>query len=419
MITFNNKNHNTRRTKKCLGNNQTGGKYIDKGGFGCVIMPALKCSAKDKNVEKMVSKVIPATDKDFYNELRISQMLKKLDPSKKYYLTFEKYCYINNIPKDRDDLENVHFLDDEFSKYERVSDSSDSKENKVGNEIKNDAKDAAGDKKRTKDEKTCKIEIALKPVNLIMDYGGYSLSTIMKVNRKEQGTKAKMHQMFIDNLRVYFKHLILGLIKMHFHRIVNRDIKPRNIMMNWNKDDNTVQIRYIDFGLSDFLSNEFCSSINNIRAKGTPTYYAPELIVAYIIRKYRDRSPAYIIGKIFRELDDNVKKSMININEKEMLGNYKENCINLYQKIDSLFDNNQILPIYFGTENNKFNGYLQKADIYALGLSIFIFLYVYSDIDILGNTQLYDLLIHMITIDPDKRYNAVQCLSHPYFHSPN
>jgi serine/threonine protein kinase len=110
---------------------------------------------------------------------------------------------------------------------------------------------------------------------------------------------------------------------------------------------------------------------------------------------------------------------MININEKEMLGNYKENCINLYQKIDSLFDKDEILPIYFGTEKNKFNGYLQKADIYALGLSIFIFLYVYSDIDVRGNLQLYDLLIHMIAIDPDKRYNAVQCLSHPYFHSPS
>ena len=45
-------------------------------------------------------------------------------------------------------------------------------------------------------------------------------------------------------------------------------------------------------------------------------------------------------------------------------------------------------------------------------------LFVYSDIDISANSQLYDLLLHMITFDPDKRYNAVQCLSHPYFHSP-
>jgi serine/threonine protein kinase len=333
------------RTLKNDTSNQNGGKYLDKGGFGCVITPALKCSNKDKNVDKMVSKIIPATDKDFYNELRISQMLKKLDPSKKYYLTFEKYCYINNIPKDRDDLENVHFLDDEFSKYELIDSEKDRQASKTtsdrnrdrdkdrdGDDHKDKIKDKSKIQKRVKDEKTCKIEIALKPVNLVMDYGGYSLSTIMKINRKQQGTKAKMHQIFIDNLRIYFKHLILGIIKMHFNRIVNRDIKPRNIMMNWNKDNNTVQIRYIDFGLSDFLSNEFCSSITNIRTKGTPTYYAPELVVSYLIRKYRERSPAYIIGKIFREIDDNVKKSMININEKESS-----------HKSDDL----PIMPVYF------------------------------------------------------------------------
>ena len=62
---------------------------------------------------------------------------------------------------------------------------------------------------------------------------------------------------------------------------------------------------------------------------------------------------------------------------------------------------------------------LQKADVYALGLAIFIMLYVYSDVDVRGNADLYDLLIHMIAMDPDKRYNAVQCLSHPFLQSVN
>ena len=102
------------------------------------------------------------------------------------------------------------------------------------------------------------------------------------------------------------------------------------------------------------------------------------------------------------------------INERELLGNYKENIQSLYYKINDLFESDKILPAYFGTEKNKFNGYLQKADVYALGLAIFIMLYVYSDIDVKGNADLYDLLIHMIAMDPDKRYNAVQCLSHPF-----
>ena len=32
-----------------------------------------------------------------------------------------------------------------------------------------------------------------------------------------------------------------------------------------------------------------------------------------------------------------------------------------------------------------------------------------------NDSKLYDLLSNMINLDSDKRYNAVQCLSHPYF----
>ena len=387
--------HNSVKQSRRYSLKQKGGKFIDKGGFGCVVAPALKCSQKDKDktMETKVSKIIRAVDNDISNELKISQILKKLDPHKKYYITFEKYCYINDIPEDRTDLVSVHYVNDELTKYSVL------------------------EGQLEKDKNACHIELSLKPVNLIMDYGGYSLSNIVRINRKIHGTKSQMHKLFVDNLRVYFKHLILGIVKMHFNRIVNRDIKPRNIMMNLNKETNQVQIRYIDFGLSDFLTTEYCSDRDNIRSKGTPTYIAPELIIAYVLRKYSDRSDMFMMKKIMREMEDNVKHSFSRINEKEMLGNLQENIMNLFEKIKQLFNNNKILPIYFGTEHNKFNGYLQKADVYALGLSIYISLHHYSNINVQKNKDLHDLLTHMIAIDPDKRYNAVQCLSHPYFQS--
>ena len=385
--------YNTRTQAQDKKKMQIGGKYIDKGGFGCVITPALKCSLSDKNTDKFVSKIRKTTDSDFYNEIKISNILKKLDPGKKYYLTIDKYCYINNIPPDRKDLLEVNYIDDNHEKFDIVSGQSE------------------------KDKHACDIDLSLKPINMLMEYGGYSLNTIMKVSRKMQGTKAKMHQMFVDNLRPYLKHLILGIIKMHFHRIVNLDIKPRNIIMNWNKDTNNVQLRYIDFGLSDFLTEEFCSSYDNIKSKGTPTFISPELIISYIVSRYTSRSDNYKLKIIFQELDT-FRKNIIHIRETQLLGNYKQNVFYLYQKIKNLYSNEKLLPVYFGSEKNKFNGYLQKADVYSLGLCIFIMLFVYSDIDISANSQLYDLLLHMITFDPDKRYNAVQCLSHPYFHSP-
>ena len=374
---------------------QNGGKFIGKGGFGCVVFPALKCSKKDKNTDTMVSKVIPTQDVNYSNELKISQVLKKLDPVKKYYLTFDKYCYINNIPEERRDLLNVHYLNDALTKWEVI------------------------EGQPEKDKNACLLELALKPINLIMDYGGYSLTDISVVSTKLIGTKAKMHKLFIDNLSANFKHLVLGIIKMHFNRIVNRDIKLRNIMMSFNKDTKQVQLRYIDFGLSNLLTTVFCSDYNNIRITGTPNYIAPELYVASVINRYRERSSTYQLHKITHDLDVNFKHSIMRINEGELLGNYKENTESLYHKVHNLYQSGKILPAYFGTEKNKFNGYLQKADVYALGLAIFIMLYVYSDVDVRGNADLYDLLIHMIAMDPDKRYNAVQCLSHPFLQSVN
>jgi serine/threonine protein kinase len=69
---------------------------------------------------------------------------------------------------------------------------------------------------------------------------------------------------------------------------------------------------------------------------------------------------------------------------------------------------------YFGT--NKYDGYLQKSDIYGLGINIYKSLYYYNKIDIQRKyPQLYDLLMNMIKFDPDERYNVLQCLNHPYF----
>jgi serine/threonine protein kinase len=391
-----------KKTKRILQNNKTklkpnnalvlhnlrGGKYVDEGAFGCVITPALPCSHKDKNLEKYVSKI---SREDITDEIKISSILSKLDPNNKYYITYNKYCYLNNIPDYRNDLVSVHYTDEAFTKFEIEP----------------------GQEK--KDKKACYVELDLKPINIIMEHGGYSLSSIMKTSRKSKGTRALMHQMFIDNLRPYLKHLILGIVKMHNNRIVNRDIKQKNIVMNWNKENNDVALRYIDFGLTEFLTTEFCRHISNINRHGTLLYISPEVHIAYVLRKYSNRSEHYIQKTIITEIYSHVKKALIKINEPELFGNLDNNIKILYEKIKHLYDNNKILPIHFGSDKNKFNGYIQKCDVYALGISIFETLYVYSKIDVRQNTKLYDLLIHMLAFDPDKRYNAVQCLSHPYF----
>jgi serine/threonine protein kinase len=253
----------------------------------------------------------------------------------------------------------------------------------------------------------------------------------MKTNRKGNNINAKMHQMFIDNLKIYFKHLIIGLLKMHNNRIINKDIKQRNIMLYWQpsekedakdakdaKDTNNIMaIRYIDFGLSQFLTGEFCSDIQNIDLKGTPYYIPPELFVCAFIIKYKDRTESYQLKKIEKYIFEHVNKALNIINEKQIIVKLKSTINILYKKIKYLYEKDKLLFAYFGSDTNKYNGFLQKADVYALGLSIYETLYKYSSINVKQNEKLYDLLLHMIDMNSDTRYNVVQCLSHPYFTS--
>ena len=93
----------------------------------------------------------------------------------------------------------------------------------------------------------------------------------------------------------------------------------------------------------------------------------------------------------------------------------------VYNNILYHFKNKTILDIYFGSNtkirnNNILDGYLQKADVYALGCSMYDFLLINSTIiDVKKNIKLHHLLKKMIHPDPKKRYNILDCLKHPYF----
>ena len=398
-----------------------GGKFIDKGGFGCVVTPALACSRSDKNLNTSISKIIKHNSDSLNKELKLNTILNKLDPYHKFYVTVEKSCVINEIPKSRTDLTNVKYRDDKLSKFNINS---------------HELTDKYGTKKRI-DKNFCDIDLDLKPVNLIMPYAGISLTSIMKTNMKSDSIRGQMHTMFITNLKLYFKHLVIGLVKMHNNRIVNKDIKQRNIMLQLlskphteddnddddddnhkNTDSNIMIIRYIDFGLSEFLTKEFCENIDNIDLKGTPYYISPEIFVSDFIIKYKDRSESYQKTKIMHYIQKHVYKTLSILGEKTITAKLKSTIDILYNKIKYLYEKDRLLLAYFGSDNNKFNGYLQKADVYALGISIYETLYRYSNINIRKNNDyrvLYDLLSHMIEMNPDNRYNIIQCLSHSYF----
>lgn len=370
-----------------------GGRYIDKGGFGCVITPAIPCSKADKNLDESVSKVIRDPDDDIKNEIIISNILKSIDKEQQYFITYNKYCYLTELPEGRTDITDVKYKDADFSRFS--------------------LKDAR--QKKTMDNKFCDVDLNKKPVNIIMPYAGYSLSAIMKSNRKNQGLLPKMNQMFVDGLKKYFKHLLIGLRKMHENRLVNRDIKEKNITVALDANTNSLKLRYIDFGLTQFLTSDFESDLENISSDGTYFYMSPEIFISRTITKYPGETKSYHMRKIMQKVENDLLVALRRIDENVLLDDIEGKIESLYEKILNLFINGKLAPVFFGTAKNKFNGYLQKADVYALGLTIYDCLYTYSKIDVKRNKNLRSLLLNMLNLNADKRYNVEQCLSHEYF----
>lgn len=496
--------HNTLNTHKRLNKDiQNGGKFLGKGSYGCVITPSLSCESdikkskltrklnkrnsnsksKDnsKNNSSTVSKIILKPNDYIKDEISISNKLKSIDPEQQYFLTINKYCKVKKIPTDRSNIAKVEYLHN----YNN-NDNNDNNSNKYKYKYHKL-------EKKSLDKKYCPVDLSRKPINLIMSNGGYDLieiadivnyygidgidgidgiNSINVIDSKykkhsqtniDELTKHKIttSKMLFRNLKECIKNLLKGLLKMHQNRIVNRDIKEENIMANYDDKNKKMYIRYIDYGLSEMLTPNYCSRYNNINVQGTNDLIPAEIYITYYINKYmktkktgtssfsnsrkglgnkisnfyssiynaysknsnktiksdksdkNDKNDKYIMSLINESINEYIKKMLKSLNISTIeLNNI---VIKLYNEIKTMFNNNTILDKYFGV-NDILNGFLQKGDVYALGLTLYELLDVYTNvIDIKKDIRLYDLLKHMIDLNPNTRYNALQCLKHPYF----
>jgi serine/threonine protein kinase len=416
-----NNTNNSKKTKHIL----KGGKYLDEGGFGCVVRPALTCThlSKNINLNTYVSKIISDPDAidDTEDEIEISKILNHIDPNNDYYIPIKEYCYLNKLPKDRTNVVDVEFKDEKHKKQKKYT----------------------IPKHLLIDKQHCAMDLNDKPLNLILPFGGISLSKIMKIDRKDTyNMKARMHQLFITNIKTYIKHLLMGIELMHRYKIVNRDIKQKNIMLyveplmvpkldtldlkTVNPDIKTImKMRYIDFGLSTYIKSSLTNNIYNINLNGTKRYIPPELFIVYYLIKYRHESSKYKLDYITKQINEHVKKALERIEETPMITTLNEKVTLMINKLNYLYTTNsdKLLDKYYGVNTtSKYNGYLQKADVYALGITIFDTLQLkkHSNIDVRekkSDNSLYNLLLKMIELNPDDRFNVIECINHPYFKS--
>ena len=392
---------------------QDGGRYLGQGSYGCVVTPALPCDKRtksNKETKGKVSKIILKSSETIDDEINISKKIKNLDKTGRYFVTFDDSCPLKTIPPERSNVASSRYLNNS-----------------------NESRHVVLDRRKKLDVKYCPVDLTENPINIIMPYGGIDMYEL--INNSEQ-TKFKiiLKKAIIQNIKSCFMNLVEGLYILHSNNVVLRDIKEENIIANLihktNSRDISLDVRnigqysatlkYIDFGLSEHLTKSFTSNMENIYRAGTETFIPPEIFITNDLNYYIKNEPQnideyFVFENVYSFLKQNTRDYLLALYEYETVKDFKQKIINLYNQIFKEFQNETtILNKYFGRNKMKYDGYLQKADIYALGLTIYEFL-ISCNVQIKNNRLLYDLLINMLNLDPNNRYNVIQCLKHPYF----
>jgi len=184
-------------------------------------------------------------------------------------------------------------------------------------------------------------------------------------------------------IKKYLYQIISGIAYCHTHRILHRDLKPQNLLI----DKNTKELKLADFG----LARAFDIPIKRYTHEVVTLWYrAPEILLGS--PHYSTPVDIWSIGCIFAEM----------VNQKPLFPGESEidQLIRIFSVLgtpnESLWPGISMLPDY--SENfPKWN---------PKNLKEFV-----PDLDDLG----VDLLTKMLQYEPSKRINARQALAHDYF----
>ena len=400
----------TPRTKK---RGLQGGNKLGEGGFGCVIVPHIPCSKKELPKSKIyISKIIQSNFRDYREEVKLMNKIKKIDPNNKHLISFEDTCVLND-----NDVKNRKYAGDILRvKYNTIG-SKISKEKftildkKVNNKLK----------KEDIDNDYCKFDPRLQYFNQIQIEGGNELNMYFKLPEVDSNYKYLK-----NNCGYIFKYLLTGLKLLHKNKVVHRDIKPNNILLNIK--NNKGYPRFIDFGLSTDFNEDY--EIEDIGHRhGTATYIPIDIFIAYKIIKlsYKNVNVFTPIGinKLKTEINKTYISKYKDYYEKNKLNKSflkfkssteKDNLVNTKEYVNATDIHNLLIKLLIQYKKGRlllnhkrhYDGYMYKGDVFALGLTFKKF---YDALKI-NNNKIENLIKHMVQTNPDKRYNVNQCLKH-------
>lgn len=180
----------------------------------------------------------------------------------------------------------------------------------------------------------------------------------------------------------YLYQLINGIAFCHSHRVLHRDLKPQNLLI-----DKTGKLKLADFG----LARAFGIPVRHYTHEVVTLWYrAPEILLG--ARKYSTPVDIWSIGCIFAEM---VMRAPLFPGDSEIDQLHK--IFNaLGTPNDVMWEGVSDLPDF----STRFPNWPQRS----IGQTV-------KNLDSLG----LDLLSQMLIYDPSKRITAGAALSHPYF----
>ena len=222
-----------------------------------------------------------------------------------------------------------------------------------------------------------------KHIELCLEYCKYDLKKLIDSKKHDSSF---YNVKFVKNMMY---QLLKGVEHLHSHKILHRDLKPQNILV----DDNGWILKLADFGLSRVYSIQIRPYTKEVL---TLWYRAPEMMLG--INNYAIGLDIWSIGCIFVELY---------LGKPFVMGD---------SEIDQLF---KLFQIY-GTFNEltlpgyKNFPYFDQDFPFWKGIGLKNYLKQRSHIIPIDDTA-FNLMEKMLAIDPCKRITCKEALNHPYF----
>ena len=183
-------------------------------------------------------------------------------------------------------------------------------------------------------------------------------------------------------IKSYMYQLTLGINFCHMHRVMHRDLKPQNLLI-----DSTGLLKIADFGLARAFSIPLPQYTHEVV---TLWYRAPEVLLG--AKKYSTPLDIWSIGAIFAEL----------ANKKPLLPG------------DSEYDQLMKTFMCFGTPTEQTWPGVSELPDYKPIFPNWTARPLKEKVPTLEDSGL-DLLARMMIYEPSQRISTKQSLKHPYF----